>query len=94
MKEFRPIHYDGELASLVNLVKSNTIEGNRVIEVLRTGDEFLIRQMLVNLGNPESLEWHDTTMASPWSDWQIDQAVEDLKMIKPPELGALRFWAW
>ena len=94
MKDIRPIHYDGELMSLVNLVKSNTMEGNRVIEILQTGDEYLIRQMLTNFGNPENPQWRDITMASPWSNWQIDQAVEDLKMIKPSELGTLRFWAW
>ena len=37
MKDIRPIQYDGELMSLVNLVKSNTMEGNRVIEVRNTG---------------------------------------------------------
>jgi len=94
MKEIRPIHYDGELLSLVNLIKSNTLEGNMVIEVLQTGDEALIRQMLANFGNPESIQWHNVTMSSPWSQWQIDQAVDDLKMIKPAELGTARFWAW
>jgi hypothetical protein len=94
MKEIRPIHYDGELLSLVNLIKSNSLEGNMVIEVLQTGDEALIRQMLANFGNPESIQWHNVTLASPWSQWQIDQAVEDLKSIKPPELATARFWAW
>ena len=98
------IRYNHELATLIDLVKSNTPESERVIEVLKTGDEEVIRHMLRNFGSPEDYVWKDITSASPWSDWQIDQAVLDLKTIKPvPDaLGTLKlastgrgtFWAW
>jgi hypothetical protein len=98
------IRYQAELATLVELVKSNTYEGDQVIEVLKSGDEEMIRHMLRNFGNPEVVEWAAVKMASPWADWQIDQAVEDLNMIKPPEASAKmfaaggstqgKFWAW
>jgi hypothetical protein len=99
---YRPISYQAELATLVELVKSG--KGDRVIEVLKTGDEELIRHMLRNFGNPEDTEWADYTTASPWADWQITQAVEDLNMIKPEDAEVKffaaggstqgKFWAW
>jgi hypothetical protein len=88
------IEYNNELSTLIDLVKSETSEGERVIQVLKTGDEELIRHMLRNFGNPENADWKDITSASPWSDWQIDQAVTDLNVIKPPELADPYFWAW
>ncbi|MGE5222256.1 MAG: hypothetical protein ACM3PY_07455 [Omnitrophica WOR_2 bacterium] len=93
MEQQKPIDYNHELVSLINLVKSFTPESERVIKVLRTGDEEAIRRMLVNFGNPEDYEWADITTASPWANWQIDQAVKDLMIIKP-EMEALSFWAW
>jgi hypothetical protein len=94
MVEQGPIDYNHELATLIDLVKSETSEGERVIEVLRRGDEKEIRQMLRNFGNPEDNYWKDITSASPWADWQIDRAVEDLNTIKPPEAADPYFWAW
>jgi hypothetical protein len=88
------IGYNHELTTLINLVKSETPEGFRVIEILKTGDEGKIRHMLKNFGNPEYPEWGDITSASPWADWQIDQAVKDLNVIKPAELADPYFWAW
>lgn len=88
------IEYNHELATLIDLVKSETPEGERVIEVLRTGNEEVIRHMLRNFGNPEVYDWKDITSASPWSDWQIDQAVIDLNVIKPPDVEDPYFWAW
>ena len=99
------IHYDPQLTSLVNLVKSNTPEGDLVMEVLRTGDEPLIREMLRNFGKPGT-QWESITTAFPWTDWQIDQAVTDLNTIKPDSVKAqseiaadegvegISFWAW
>ena len=94
MRESRSIRYEEELTSLVNLVKSNTIEGNRVIEVLRTGDEYKIRYMLKNFGNPEIADWQEDTTTLPWTDMQIDEAVKDLNIFRPSELNAIKFWAW
>jgi hypothetical protein len=100
------IRYQAELATLVELVKSNTYEGNHVIDVLKTGDEEAIRHMLRNFGNPDVAEFADIKTASPWADWQIDQAVEDLNMIKPEDeenfpksfaaggVATGKFWAW
>jgi hypothetical protein len=104
MESSESIRYQAELATLVELVKSNTYEGNQVIEVLKTGDEEMIRHMLKNFGNPEVAEFADIKTASPWADWQIDQAVADLHMIKPDEPQAMlfgagevatgKFWGW
>lgn len=93
MEQQRPIEYNHELISLINLVKSNTPESERVINVLRSGDEKEIRRMLVNFGNPEDYDWRDVTTASPWAEWQIDQAVKDLSLFKP-KMETLSFWAW
>jgi len=88
------IEYNHELSTLIDLVKSETPQGERVIEVLRTGNEEIIRHMLRNFGNPEDYDWKEITSASPWSDWQIDQAVKDLNVIKPPDAVDPYFWAW
>ncbi len=93
MEQQGPIDYNHELVTLINLIKSNSPESERVIKVLRTGDEKEIRRMLVNFGNPGDDEWGYITSASPWANWQIDQAVKDLMIIKP-EMEALYFWAW
>ena len=99
-----PIRYQAELATLVALVQSGTYEGDQVMGVLKTGDEPEIRHMLQNFGNPADPIWGKITAASPWADWQITQAVDDLNMIKPEtvlpqsfaggEAAAGRFWAW
>ena len=96
MIEQGPIEYNHELSTLIDLVKSGTPEGERVTNVLRSGDEEGIRHMLKNFGNPEIKEWQDITSASPWTDWQIDRAVADLEMIRPydVEITAIKYWGW
>ena len=86
--------YEVQLASLVKLVQSGTIPGDNVSDVLKSGDEPMIRDMLTNFGNPETV-WGTYTTAMPWTQWQIDQAVADINAIKPDGVTVQgRFWAW
>lgn len=88
------IDYHHEFSTLIRLIQSNTPQSERVIKVLKTGDEKLIRHMLTNFGNPEDPDWSDITMATPWADWQINQAIQDGLTVKPPVQAALSFWIW
>jgi hypothetical protein len=94
MNGISPVGYSHQLASLVALVKSNTEEGNYVMSILQEGNEMQVRNMLMNFGNPTSIEWHHFTMAAPWTEFQINAAVEDLDAMKPPEQVSAKFWAW
>jgi hypothetical protein len=94
MKMLASRPYEIQLASLVKLVQSDTPQGNQVTDVLKSGNEDDIRQMLMNFGNPGT-EWAPVTTALPWTPWQIDQAVADLNMIQPSGVTtSARFWAW
>ncbi len=87
------IDYNHELATLIELIKSNTPEGERVIEVLKSGNEGEIRRMLINFGNLDDDDWKNITIASPWTNWQINEVITDRNKIYNPDVEG-PFWGW
>lgn len=77
--------YEPLLSSLIAFLKTGSEKAQYVQGKLYEGDEGIIRNMLMNFGNPEDKEWRDYFEVLPWADWQIDAAVQDIKAIKHPE---------
>ena len=77
--------YEPQLSSLIAFLKIDTEKAHTIQQRLFDGDEGVIRNMLINFGNPDNEEWKDYFEVLPWADWQIDAAVHDIKAIKHPD---------
>ena len=77
--------YEPQLSSLISFLKTDSEKAHTIQQRLFEGDEGIIRNMLINFGNPDNEEWKDFLEVLPWANWQIDAAVQDIKAIKHPD---------